>query len=565
MRTIRAQIIALLVLCAASFSNVLPQTIAPQFKSFLVPYPAEGVELGQGWDSVLDQRKDAHCLDFGVSKIEKATSKLAIQEIRDSYSLKEAKESTVSAKGRGFGVKVRGSHTSYQERTLDTDLLNYLINFRVEKGGTFISPSRPKDTPSLRDTTDTIERHVTISPNVQNSLSKNYESGINQSDPLTDFAAHCGDYFVSAIHRGTQIHILATYGSTNRKEQDSVRTKVRVSGFGAAASLDSSRSKEIGFDSTKFHFVVHQEGFSTNVPLKVISKFEDVKNLIEGIDLNTLSENPGAFMITLTPYAVLPDWGKLPGFREGSGSLIDKSAQSLELLDLMYSAYRDIYALVDRIDRSVTRNELVEFELANIIEGSSSDYASHVVDMYGGVKRLRLNKAVLQVYLSLMERAFDICFRDRICNETAVIQKVGEDLRKTQAGMGKLCMKWNSEECRKSAFAEEAKEVAAQLVAIGPMREGVQMAERGGEADPVDGPMDGLYREFYRVLASTPIPSSIFDPKKVTWSKFGSIDIAERKKLTEKVIRELLYYLITTQAKRNLSSRSGIGGVLSAT
>ncbi|SFL09520.1 hypothetical protein SAMN04488004_107205 [Loktanella salsilacus] len=345
------------------------QEIASSLRPFTIPYPTDGLALGQGWDSILSQGVNAQCLIFAEDPIERSTFDLDVREVHDSYAYRRAKSISVSGGGSGFGVSVSASYARSTDVEINTDFLNYLLTYRMDFGGTRVAP--PAQVWQFRENEQRQGGSIVdFSPRAQETLTSGRDN-INVTLSIEKFRGLCGDYFVSAIHRGARIDVLATYASANRTEQEAVRASVSTRGWGASISTETADNTTEGFNATKFRFKVDQEGGASPV---VVTKFEDVASAIEPLDVML---NPVAYGVTLTPYSALPGWVKLKN--NGAGErLAQYSPQSLADVDLMYSTYLDLFRLLDRIEQSYRRSDLALYGLVEALPAGLKEYPESV-------------------------------------------------------------------------------------------------------------------------------------------------------------------------------------------
>ena len=332
------------------FSSAWAQGLANQFQSFDIPYPEDGIQLGQGWDTAIGHRRDAQCLGFSTSDIERAASNLQIRTLKDTFSLLAAKNQAVSVSGNGFGISASASYSRSASLTLNTDYLNYLLSYTLDGSGSFVSPSTESNHPSNGTPRDVSE--VGISTRIRDEL-QHYRDSAPETPSidalLGRFEALCGDYFVSAIRHGIRINILATYASESRKERETVKAAVRAKGFGVTASASADEESQAGYDVEKFHFVLDQEGIK-NALVPAVRSYSEVESLIESIATDSALRDPAAYLVTLTPYSILPDWQELfnPESQDVEFVPLGHSRPRLSDVARLYSAYRDLYRLLDQ-------------------------------------------------------------------------------------------------------------------------------------------------------------------------------------------------------------------------
>lgn len=262
--------------------------ISNSSKEISVDYPHDGISLGQGWDGISGNEKDAspirfeEVIDTGQDKlysIYHATERNMIRygldvSIEASYNFIVGK---VSAKGR-FSGKTQMSETFESFVTYA-----YIENGATRTGGISKDPKDPTSERGIWLTDDAVE------------LARNNLEGFRQK---------YGDYFVYAIHGGAALDAAMTFRTSSREEQMQIETAMEYSGLNfdvqGQAALTMNKYGEKG----QLDIYYHQLGGSGD-PLPI-----DIAGFMEKIsDLPRLAKyDPKNFTITLKKYDTLPNW-----------------------------------------------------------------------------------------------------------------------------------------------------------------------------------------------------------------------------------------------------------------
>ena len=500
-----------------------------------IAYPLAGVELGQAWDSAIGQPLNTHCLQFTESEIEHATSRFEVHELRDSFALLEARNLTASASGSAFGVTANASYERSTKLALDTDYLIYLASYFFHTKSsvvvsTTVSPEGERNL-EIRD--------VRMAKPIRATFSNAKEDpGASEAK----FAERCGDYFVSAIHRGVRINILATYASTNRSEQQAVRAEVQANGLGAAVSGSSRQDTSRSYDSRKFRLVIDQRGITEGFA-PTISEFDEVKNLIEEVGKEGDTEYNTPYLISLKPYFVLSDWREVfgPGTYDEFASSADKA--NLYDIGVTYTAFRDLLTMLQDAE-----NEFIYDQHRNYISLPEPDtnkdtYNIGVMKMFGGIGPLRKNKTKVRQYLRVLDRVFTYCFLKRSCRGSVEVSGLNSFLE------------LNKEELRKQITEADTRTVVGQRSPTGSEHNiGDLNLTTAAELEAERALIVALeysieeflkkeIREFHEILAAIPLPKEVVQMVRTVDSiKFRIKGERERTELLATMIGDLIYF-----------------------
>jgi hypothetical protein len=217
-----------------------PEVIAPSSVSdpAVYLYPASGVKIGEGWNSLREGGTAATCVTVDEQPLEQSSYQTSVEQIQSTYSLATKVTTSVSASYKGFGIGASASANSGSQSTISLDGQNFLFTFKGEYQSTFGAPptitSDPLQPPPDKGEKPTTYsgKRITLTDDAANLL---------KSDPVT-FRLAYGDGFVSAIHRGARIFVLLTQKYALEQSQESLAATLNASGWGASANASYSTS-----------------------------------------------------------------------------------------------------------------------------------------------------------------------------------------------------------------------------------------------------------------------------------------------------------------------------------
>jgi len=155
------------------------------FGARTVTYPSDrGVELGTGWDFVLNEKKYASCVEFDpMNDKDYQTANMQLQEITDEDTLDVSLNATFSGSGGGDidGVGVKGDATSTLNAShhVASKDITFTVRASITSGITFTDNGKSSKSVRLTDAM----------------------ANMAQDEPL-EFEEKCGTGFVSSIGNG---------------------------------------------------------------------------------------------------------------------------------------------------------------------------------------------------------------------------------------------------------------------------------------------------------------------------------------------------------------------------
>ncbi|UCI23974.1 hypothetical protein [Mesorhizobium sp. B2-8-5] len=406
------------------------------------PYPAAGVQIGQGWDSFGERGTASFCVSVDEAKLEHSSFESSVEQIQSTFSFVKKTTSSVSAAyngGGGFGGSASAS--SSKEIRINSDDQNFLFTFVSSSGSTFAVPSGTYDrhisvedlefSKSIDSATaeerlvsrlDSLPLQVkggsfTFSDQAQALLNEMSGDDVGKKRVASErFRQLCGDGFVAAIHRGARLHLLLTQKVRSRSQKESLTAAVSASGYGASGGGSFSSSTKKLEATDKLSYTILQEG---GVPEQVratigpptAGKVFDINDIIPPPE--NLLLNPTAFSVDILPYSAIV------------GPAIDQSLvaspNDLFLVGDYYIVLRDLFDLA---------GEAVEIAASSDTYINNSVYAKDMLGIYGGANEFSRLHDQIQSDMMFLERLIEQCYRERTgCKLETALQGVESDLK----------------------------------------------------------------------------------------------------------------------------------------
>jgi hypothetical protein len=298
-------------------------------RSRTVDYPSEGVNLGQGWDSLQERKTSAQCIEFASKVVGGQFASVETKRILESDTLRQSLNLSYSAAasakfGIGGGeVSAKGSFLSSSE--VNNQFLNLLVKGEVTNGVTFVAP------PSTGN--GTIEL---------SAFAKNLLKG---SNGVTNFLKYCGDSFVASIERGANLFALYQFSSKQRQQNDASAQSLSVSGSYLAFSASGSTSEESTRAVASTNQITglkyfHNAHRGLRLPYDEASIGASLASLGSAPEL----EDAKPFRLQLTRYDSLPGWDPASALNSGPATreaLVAFYIRLSDLRDVMKHVQRD--------------------------------------------------------------------------------------------------------------------------------------------------------------------------------------------------------------------------------
>lgn len=371
-------------------------------------YPDNGVVIGQGFDMFSERGTTGRCVDVIEVPIESSEYTNDFREVKSTYSLFKKRATSIAASGSIGGFSGSASYSSEKSHKLDLEKINLLFEFGSNIAGTKAVGVPPKGTgfeqaliKTLESGISDLEESAQLSSlemlSTRNLPVYAYQIELSEfSKKLSsnEFRRVCGDGYVSAIHRGTEIKILASYNAKTVENRRKFKATASVGGFGAKAGGSHSGVDNLSTFNSDTKFKIFQKG---GIPVSPPQKFEDIKVAIS--DSANFIANPAGYEVEVTPYTKL-------GL---SGDFVKLPPSNLKRLPQYYLLLSDLYAVLDEI--------LVE-ELRLQSDGTRK-YPSKTIQAYGGVDDIKLLREKILQDLVYIENTIGKCVVEDIsCNPT---------------------------------------------------------------------------------------------------------------------------------------------------
>jgi len=469
-------------------------------------YPDDGVEIGQGWNSFTERGTVARCVEVLEVPIESSTFESDLREIRSTYSLE--KDKSISGKVSGsFGGFSGGASSSYSKKQkLNTEDINVLFSFRSNVASTKAIGVPTVVNPKINEILDATrtekfselapEAQVGIVEHLENFSHPHKEYNISLSSNARKllekkkwqaFQNLCGNGFVSAIHRGTDIDIVASYKSKKKEDRKKFRAEASGGGFGVKASVTTTTSKAITSFEGNTSFKIYQTG---GRPVAPPEKFSDLRAILT--DANKFVQNPAGYEVTITPYSNLGEYPVELGKIQTPDKLI-------RLADY-YVVLRDIFDLVSRIH--------LEAISTTTVNDDTDNYSRKVLNEYGGEPYLRKLKDTIQLDLALIEDGIYQCL------------EFGTDCSESDIKTNLLQLIKNEDELDSPSRSPLAKKYGEKSIAEIPenksfVDESVSNFEStfGGAKNPFS---DAFFLQIYTYLSQIPLNKETLPAVQVT-------------------------------------------------
>lgn len=262
------------------------------FASRTVVYPSErGVELGTGWDLVLNDKKYAACVEFTKSDDSKyQNANMQLQEITDTDTLNISVNAQFSGSGGGdiSGVDVKGDATSTLNAShhLASKDITFTVNASITSGITFTGNGTASH--SVRLTADMVK--------------------LAQDKPL-EFEAKCGNGFVTAVGNGADLYLLLHFHDLLTKDRlelsfDSNASASMSDLFSASVKTKLRSTIDRLYDGQKLDISFVQQGGTIEL---LPTTLEEARDQVRKLAVKEL-RNPRRIFVTVSPYTSLPNY-----------------------------------------------------------------------------------------------------------------------------------------------------------------------------------------------------------------------------------------------------------------
>lgn len=335
------------------------QAIAQQSENFLVKsravtvsaYPVDGVVLGQGWDSFLEQKTGGACVTGSMLAVPGQEITYKFDKIEDIEQIFNTLQISASAKFKAFGAGAELSSSFSKSLRVDSRALNMMAVVKIDRGGAFLAPHF-----SIDDTSPTLSIEVSPasgSETITSSSSSGSETtnepgskteaangptridwsgkrtisggGLRLTDQAlaalkldlgedltkpnraarpTNFRRICGDQFVAAIHTGGELLGVLNIIEKSREKKEALAISLKVTGMSGSGDASINTSLTEIQKSNGLRFDSFQRGGNPNILVTNLDDFiSKVKNFASFDNFI-----PHPYTINTMQYSSLENW-----------------------------------------------------------------------------------------------------------------------------------------------------------------------------------------------------------------------------------------------------------------
>jgi hypothetical protein len=265
-------------------------SFAGLFTRRTVAYPTpDGVDLGHGWDFLLNQKKFFSCVRFKLMHDDTyQTVDSRLQQTIDEETLDISLNTSFSASASGTIEVVKASgeakfsfNASHHMSSSDT---SFIAHESATNGVVYAGPT-------------------------DNGLLLRSDMAQLASTNPTSFRDKCGDGFVASIGRGADLYVMLHAHDITTEDKVEFETSAKASAGvadmfsgSASSSLSTKIDDLIKKNSLDIEFV-QQGGIFTSVPTNLAQAVTKVQTF-----MGEEKAGPRSIYITLVPYSELPNW-----------------------------------------------------------------------------------------------------------------------------------------------------------------------------------------------------------------------------------------------------------------
>jgi hypothetical protein len=284
-----------------------------------VDYPKDGIELGQGWDSIFGTKKSAIGVIF-VDPQEDLGQKtiMEIIKVSDRHSLMKALDISAEFQYQGLGSGASAKSKFAQKVEVNSIFESFIAKAKVLNAIKRTAPAPKKYATMIASQFDKkkkLNRVKNILPKAfeecgKNEMNDSYSVRLTPSalkmanSSVDEFYRVYGNCFVSAITLGAELIAVMTFTEFEKEKRKNLEAsfKGKYSGFEFGSAIEKS-SKEYS-KNNKLNINYYQAGGKGDpIPTNVEEFLDKIKNLKK-----LAADNPIPFKITLQSYDSLPNW-----------------------------------------------------------------------------------------------------------------------------------------------------------------------------------------------------------------------------------------------------------------
>jgi hypothetical protein len=262
------------------------------FGSRIMTYPSDrGVELGTGWDFVLNEKKYASCVEFDpMPDKDYQTANMQLQEITDEDTLDVSVNAQFSGSGGGDidGVGVKGDATSTLNAShhVASKDITFTVHASITSGITFTDNAKASKSVRLTDAMAKLAQ--------DNSL---------------EFEEKCGSGFVTAVGYGADLYLLFHFHDLLTHDRlelsfDSSASANMADVFSASGKSNLKSTIDRLYEGKKLDISFVQQGGTIELlPTTLDEARDQVKKLA-----TEEFKNPRRIFVSTEPYTSLPNY-----------------------------------------------------------------------------------------------------------------------------------------------------------------------------------------------------------------------------------------------------------------
>lgn len=250
-------------------------------------YPRDGVNLGNGWNSLTGEKMSAVCVTFETEENTGQEKWEELHSVTDQYSLMNELEVSAEAEVKALGATASAKVKYATSTKINNEYSNFAVRAQVQNGARFLIPEKDSGV-------------IGLTPRAL---------ALAKSDPIR-FEQVCGDTYVSSLHGGAELDAVITFTTRSQEDHQSLETSFSGSGWGVEASASTTSKAEALRKSGQMKITYFQSGGSGEA---LATDQDGLNKLINGLPLSA-ANNPKFYQMGLKRYDALPDW---PGNSSG--------------------------------------------------------------------------------------------------------------------------------------------------------------------------------------------------------------------------------------------------------
>jgi hypothetical protein len=249
----------------------------------LVEYPADAVDLGQGWHEEQAVKAVATCVDFRPLADTGQEQTMRISVVTDRSDLMDQLEVSAEVQVKAIAYSVSGKARYAQAVEIKAESLNFVAHARVDNG---VEYTAPPEVVGLK--------RIDLAPHYRDLARRD----------LAAFERECGDGFVSAIHAGAELTAVLSFAEQSTTKRKELEAAMKGSGWGFSAKGKASAKMDECSGNSALTISYHQTGGQGN---PIPTKQEDFSQAIER--LPALAAQDGVnYRIRIQSYRSLPGY-----------------------------------------------------------------------------------------------------------------------------------------------------------------------------------------------------------------------------------------------------------------